>query len=73
MVLYPITQLIVFNWRTDYETPAILWGLKQAQLTSLFVLAVVVPFLVWAWRASTRGRGRAQVDESPKGAHWSSE
>ena len=23
-ILYPITQLIVFNWRTDYETPVIL-------------------------------------------------
>ena len=61
MVLYPISQLIVFNWRTDYETPAIVWGLKQAQLTSLFVLAVVVPILVWAWRASTQGRRGIQV------------
>ena len=49
LVLYPITQLIVFNWRTDYETPAILWGLKQAQLTSLALLAFAVPVFVLAW------------------------
>ncbi len=50
LVLYPISQLILFNWRTDYETPAILWGLKQAQLTSLAVLVVMVPVVVWALR-----------------------
>lgn len=49
MVLYPISQLIVFYWRTDSETPAIFLGLKQAQLTSLAVLALVVPVLVVAW------------------------
>jgi len=49
LVLYPISQLIVFYWRTDSETPAILWGLKQAQLTSVVVLVVIVPavFLLW--------------------------
>jgi len=49
LVMYPISQLIVFYWRTDAETPAILWGLKQAQLTSLVVLLVIVPavFLFW--------------------------
>lgn len=61
MTLYPISQLIVFHWRTDYETPAILWGLKQAQLTSLFVLAVVVPLLVWLWRRSAGRTGRLQA------------
>ncbi len=30
LALYPISQLILFQWRTDYETPVILWGLKQA-------------------------------------------
>ena len=54
LVLYPISQLVLFNWRTDYETPALLWGLKQAQLTSLAVLALMLPVLVWAWR--NRGR-----------------
>jgi len=61
MALYPISQLIVFNWRTDYETPVLLWGLKQAQLTSLFVLVVVVPVLLLAWYRSERRVGRVQV------------
>ena len=52
LVLYPISQLIVFSWRTDYETPAILWGLKQAQLTSIFVLVVVVPGAMVMWLRS---------------------
>jgi phosphatidylglycerol:prolipoprotein diacylglycerol transferase len=57
LVLYPISQLIVFNWRTDAETPAILWGLKQAQLTSIVVLLVIVPIFVVAWRRSRRRSG----------------
>jgi len=55
VALYPISQLIVFYWRTDYETPAILWGLKQAQLTSLAVLLLLLPALIVAWRL-TRAR-----------------
>ena len=49
LVLYPVSQLILFNWRTDSETPVILWGLKQAQLTSVAMLLTVVPifFLIW--------------------------
>lgn len=54
LVLYPVSQLIVFYWRTDYETPAILWGLKQAQLTSLVVLVIIVPVFVAAWLRSRR-------------------
>lgn len=54
LVLYPISQLILFHWRTDYETPALLWGLKQAQLTSLAVLAAMVPVLAWTWRRRSR-------------------
>jgi phosphatidylglycerol---prolipoprotein diacylglyceryl transferase len=57
LVLYPISQLIVFYWRTDYETPAVLWGLKQAQLTALVMLAVVVPVFVVAWLRSRRAIG----------------
>jgi phosphatidylglycerol:prolipoprotein diacylglycerol transferase len=49
LALYPISQLIVFYWRTDAETPAILWGLKQAQLTSLIVLLVVLPVFLATW------------------------
>lgn len=54
LVLYPLSQLVLFYWRTDYETPPILWGLKQAQLTSLAVLAVTVPVAVWAWLRARR-------------------
>lgn len=54
LVLYPISQLILFYWRTDSETPAILWGLKQAQLTSIVVLLVVVPIFFFAWKRSRR-------------------
>lgn len=52
LVLYPVSQLIVFYWRTDSETPAILFGLKQAQLTSLVVLVAVVPIFVFVWLRS---------------------
>lgn len=34
-LLYPISQLVLFKKRTGYETPVLLWGLKQAQVTSL--------------------------------------
>jgi phosphatidylglycerol:prolipoprotein diacylglycerol transferase len=54
LILYPVSQLILFYWRTDYETPAILWGLKQAQLTSLVMLVTIVPAFVFAWRRSRR-------------------
>jgi phosphatidylglycerol:prolipoprotein diacylglycerol transferase len=54
LVLYPVSQLILFYWRTDYETPAILWGLKQAQLTSLVMLATIVPLFYLAWLRSRR-------------------
>lgn len=49
LVLYPVSQLILFNWRTDAETPVIMWGLKQAQLTSIAMLLIVVPIFVFAW------------------------
>ena len=59
LVLYPVSQLIVFNWRTDAETPAVLLGLKQAQLTSLFVLIVVVPVFALAWWRTRRSSDQA--------------
>lgn len=59
LVLYPVSQLIVFNWRTDYETPVILWGLKQAQLTALVMLLAIVPVFFVAWlRTRPRSGGR---------------
>jgi phosphatidylglycerol:prolipoprotein diacylglycerol transferase len=57
LILYPISQLIVFNWRTDSETPAILWGLKQAQLTSLVMLLTIVPAFWLAWLSHRRAPG----------------
>lgn len=62
LVLYPISQLVLFHWRTDYETPVIAFGLKQAQLTSIAVLVVVVPFAVWFGRRMLR----RPALESPK-------
>jgi phosphatidylglycerol:prolipoprotein diacylglycerol transferase len=62
LVLYPVTQLIVFNWRTDYETPAILWGLKQAQLTSIAVLVFVVPVFIAAWLRTRDSRENVIAD-----------
>jgi prolipoprotein diacylglyceryltransferase len=59
LVLYPVSQLVVFYWRTDAETPVVLLGLKQAQLTSLFVLIVMVPVFVLAWWRAHRPSGRA--------------
>jgi phosphatidylglycerol---prolipoprotein diacylglyceryl transferase len=53
LALYPLSQLVVFYWRTDAETPAILWGLKQAQLTSLVVLLVVLPAVFLIWRRTS--------------------
>jgi phosphatidylglycerol:prolipoprotein diacylglycerol transferase len=56
LVLYPISQLVLFNWRTDYETPVIWLGLKQAQLTSIAVLVVVIPIGIAFWLRSRRDR-----------------
>ncbi len=65
MVLYPVSQLILFNWRTDYETPAIWLGLKQAQLTSVAMLLTIVPLLFFAWRSTQR---QSSSSESPQSA-----
>ena len=59
LFLYPVSQLILFQWRTDSETPVILWGLKQAQLTSLVMLVTIVPIFVVVWlRTRPKGAGR---------------
>lgn len=63
LVLYPVSQLILFQWRTDYETPVILWGLKQAQLTSLAMLLTIVPIFVLVW---LRSRPKGQVSVTPE-------
>ena len=56
LVLYCISQFVVFFWRTDYETPVIWLGLRQAQLTAIAVLLLVVPPVIYFWwRATERG------------------
>jgi phosphatidylglycerol:prolipoprotein diacylglycerol transferase len=60
LVLYPISQLVLFNWRTDSETPVIWLGLKQAQLTSIAVLVAMIAVAVVLWlRSRPRERSRA--------------
>jgi len=54
LTLYPVSQLILFYWRTDSETPAILWGLKQAQLTAIVMLLTIVPIFTIIWFRSRR-------------------
>jgi phosphatidylglycerol:prolipoprotein diacylglycerol transferase len=56
MVLYPISQLVVFFWRTDYETPVIALGLRQAQWTSIGVLLLGVPLVAGGWWWTRRRR-----------------
>jgi hypothetical protein len=46
MTLYPISQLLVFFARAS--EPTILFGLKQAQVTSL-VMLIAVGGLWWSW------------------------
>lgn len=62
LLLYPVSQLIVFNWRTDAETPVIMWGLKQAQLTSIAMLLVVVPIFVLAWLRTRNARSDRETE-----------
>ena len=52
LALYPISQLVVFFWRTDFETPVIWLGLRQAQLTAIAVLVLVLPIVTWIWLRS---------------------
>ena len=67
LVLYPVSQLLVFYWRTDAETPVVLLSLKQAQLTAVFVLIVVVPVFVLAWWRAHRPSGRASAPRAMGG------
>ncbi len=53
LALYPLSQLIVFIWRTDRETPVIWLGLRQAQLTSIAVLLLILPPMAYLWWRST--------------------
>lgn len=65
LVLYPLSQLYLFYYRTDPGTPVIYEGLKQAQLTSLFVLFVVFPIVAVFFLVS---RHRARRNKRTKSA-----
>ena len=62
LALYSISQLVVFFWRTDYETPVIWLGLRQAQLTSIAVLLLVVAPVGYFWWRSSKGRRGAPLE-----------
>lgn len=51
LVLYSVSQFVVFFWRANSIT---LFNLKQAQLTSLAVLIVCVPLAIYLTRRTER-------------------
>lgn len=73
LALYPISQLVVFFWRTDYETPVIWMGLRQAQLTALAVLALLLPAVAWMWWRSVRGSHLGHGPTPPAGVPLAAE
>jgi phosphatidylglycerol:prolipoprotein diacylglycerol transferase len=48
VILYSVGQFVLFFWR---DNEIIFWGLKNAQLTAIVVIAAMLP--VWWW-LSTR-------------------
>jgi prolipoprotein diacylglyceryltransferase len=70
LVLYCISQLVVFFWRTDYETPVIWLGLRQAQLTAIAVLLLVVPPVIYFWSRSNRHRSRDRLQPAQSLGGW---
>jgi phosphatidylglycerol:prolipoprotein diacylglycerol transferase len=56
LVAYSIGQFFLFFGRAN---SAVLLGLKQAQLTAIFVVAVAVPLYLW-WRAVYLRREKAE-------------
>ncbi|HEX6493070.1 MAG TPA: prolipoprotein diacylglyceryl transferase family protein, partial [Candidatus Dormibacteraeota bacterium] len=67
VVLYAVSQLIIFQWRES--EPVIGLGLKQAQMTAIVVLAVAVPLLVILRRrfpgAGTAAAATVEADPAP--------
>lgn len=47
---YALSQLLIFFLRAS--EPVLLFGLKQAQLTALVVILVIVRCLIVAWKRS---------------------
>jgi len=62
IAMYSISQLVVFFWRTDYETPVIWLGLRQAQLTAIAVLLLVVAPVGYFWWRSIKRRSKAPLE-----------
>ena len=56
---YSISQIILFTWR---DNVVILWGLKQAQFTSIGVLIIGIGVFVWLLRRQRK------IDEAEKTA-----
>lgn len=67
IILYPITQIGLFFLRNPVNVPIIAFGLKQAQLTSIGVLVIGVPLLIFAWfkTNSTKQVPQEQIADSP--------
>ncbi|MHB1522828.1 MAG: prolipoprotein diacylglyceryl transferase [Candidatus Dormibacteria bacterium] len=61
LILYPITQIGIFFLRDPVNVPIIAFGLKQAQLTSIGVLVLGIPPLIYAWRRTNRPREKAAL------------
>ncbi|HVC39547.1 MAG TPA: prolipoprotein diacylglyceryl transferase [Candidatus Dormibacteraeota bacterium] len=56
LIIYPITQFGIFFLRNPVNVPIIAFGLKQTQLTSIGVLVLGAPLLIFAWRRTHRPR-----------------
>ena len=52
VALYAVSQIVIFEWRAS--EPAVLFGLKQAQVTGLVALVVFAPLLFAVWRRTSR-------------------
>jgi prolipoprotein diacylglyceryl transferase len=64
LILYAIGRLWTHLFRKD---EVLAYGLQEAQLISLGVLAVAVPSLLWVWRRGTSRRRRAGSEETTVG------
>jgi len=57
VALYSLSQLLLFTLRAS--EPVVAFGLKQAQLTAIVILVVIVPLMIAAWRKWTPGEARS--------------
>ena len=63
-VLYSVARFFLEYLRGDYNT--ILWGLKSAQLTSLFVILIGIMLFFWVGRQETRQTPEKAVEKSAR-------